>query len=148
MALVRPWMKSPASMVSDCMCTSAAELLLIQRSFKNLWPRCRWCLCAVLTFQAEAIMPGFELEAEVVCPADAKKQRLWKQHLISCCQKTQPSIRRCEKGAFKRLTGIHLSRTNVLQASAMFPRSLSPERGQGSIAHKIGHAALHLSSHK
>jgi hypothetical protein len=29
-------------------------------------------LCAVLRFQAEAIMPGFELEVEVVCPADAK----------------------------------------------------------------------------
>jgi hypothetical protein len=26
----------------------------------------------VLRFQAEAIMPGFEFEAEVICPADAK----------------------------------------------------------------------------
>ena len=26
----------------------------------------------MLRFQAEAIMPGFEFEAEVICPADAK----------------------------------------------------------------------------
>ena len=32
--------------------------------------------CAVLRFQAEAIMPGFELGAEVVCPADAKKKAM------------------------------------------------------------------------
>jgi hypothetical protein len=33
-------------------------------------------LWALLRFQAEAIMPGFELEAEVVCPADAKTKAM------------------------------------------------------------------------
>ena len=38
-------------------------------------------------------------------------------------QKTQPRTKRCEKATFKRLTGIHLSRTEVLMTSAMFLRS-------------------------
>ena len=33
---------------------------------------------------------------------------------IACGQETQPSIRRCEKGTSKRLTGMHFSRADVL----------------------------------
>jgi hypothetical protein len=93
-------------------------------------------------------MPGFELEAEVVCPADAKTKAMETALDLVLSKKLSRVLDAAKRGAFKRLTGIHLSRTNVLQASAMFQRSFSPERRQGSIAHKIGHSALHLSSYK
>ena len=56
---------------------------------------------------------------------------------------TPPTAICCQQATSKLLRGLHLSRTEVLMTAAMLLRSFAPERCQASIAHRIGHAALH-----
>ena len=68
--------------------------------------------------------------------------------MLPCGQKTQPSIKYCIKATYKRLTGIHLSRTDMLSSAVIVLRSFQPERRQAPIAFTLAHAGLHFISHQ
>ena len=65
-----------------------------------------------------------------------------------CGKKTQPWTKRCKNATYKRLTGIHLSRTDMLSSAVIVLRSFQPERRQAPIAFTLAHAGLHFISHQ
>ena len=86
-------------------------------------------------------------------PVTQKRRRFTKEFKeeavqMPCGQKTQPSVRLCEKETFMRFTGYISAEPTFMSTSAMFPQSFGPERRQALIAHSIGHAALHFASYQ
>ncbi len=57
------------------------------------------------------------------CVIRIRKETGWGYTRIPCGQKTQPSTKHCIKATFKRLTGMHISRTDMLSSAVIVLRS-------------------------